>query len=55
MGKKPDKKQDNQDKNTVKIWCPDRENFQYIKVCDMNCKKKTTCEAFRDYFEPKLF
>jgi len=55
LGKKPDNKQDNQSKNDIKIWCPDRESFQYVKVCDMNCKKKSRCEAFRDYLEPKLF
>jgi len=55
MGKKPEEKQDIQDENNAKIWCPDRENFQYVKVCDMNCKKKDKCEAFRNYVEPKLF
>ena len=51
----PDSPQDNEDKESAKIWCPDRENFQYIKVCDSNCKKKQKCSAFRDYFEPILF
>jgi len=48
-------KKDNQNKDTAKVWCPYRENFQYIKMCDVNCKKKDKCEAFRDYLEPKLF
>jgi len=55
MGKKPYKKLVEEDKNTVKIWCTDRDNFQYIKVCDMNCKKKNTCAAYKDHLEPKLF
>ena len=51
----PDSPQDNPDKESAKIWCLDRENFQYIKVCDSNCKKKQKCSAFRDYFEPIMF
>ena len=51
----PDSRQDNPDKESAKLWCPDRENFQYIKVCDSNCKKKQKCSAFRDYFEPIMF
>jgi len=51
----PNGPQDNPDKESAKIWCPDRENFQYIKVCDSNCKKKQKCSAFRDYFEPIMF
>ena len=43
------------DRNTAKIWCPDGENFQYIKVCEAHCKKKDRCKPFRDYFEPRLF
>jgi hypothetical protein len=53
--KDPDSNQGNPDQNKAKIWCPDRENFQYIKVCDSNCKKKQKCSAFRAYFEPGLF
>ena len=48
-------KQDNLSRETDKIWCPYRENFQYIKVCDLNCKKKEKCESFRNYLKPKLF
>jgi hypothetical protein len=51
----PESPQDNPDKESAKIWCPDRENFQYIKVCDSNCKKKQKCSALRDYLEPILF
>jgi hypothetical protein len=47
--------QENQNRDTDKIWCPYRENFQYAKVCDVNCKKKDKCESFRHYLEPKLF
>ena len=53
--KKNDSKHDNQNKNIVMIWCPHGENFQYIKVCGSNCKKKDKCEPFKDYLEPKLF
>jgi hypothetical protein len=53
--KKHDSKQEDTDKNIAKIWCPDGENFQYVKVCDSGCKKKDKCEAFRDYVEPGLF
>jgi hypothetical protein len=55
MADKLDSKQDYLNKNIVKIWCPDRDNFQCIKVCDSNCKKKYKCKAFRDYSLPKLF
>jgi len=55
MKKNLESEQNTRDKNILKIWCPDRENFQYIKVCDSTCKKKDKCEAFRDYREPKLF
>jgi len=55
MPKKLTTKQDNPDKTIAKIWCPDGEKFQYIKVCDSHCKKKDKCLAFRDYLEPKLF
>jgi hypothetical protein len=41
MADKLDGKQDYLNKNITKIWCPDRDNFQYIKVCDSNCKKNT--------------
>jgi hypothetical protein len=51
----PENPQDNPDKESAKIWCPDRENFQYVKVCDSNCKKKQKCSAFRAYCEPILF
>jgi len=54
MIKKHDSKQEDTDINTAKIWCPDGENFQYVKACDSGCKKKDKCEAFRDYFEPRL-
>lgn len=39
----------------AKIWCPDGENFQYVKVCEAHCKKKDRCKPIRDYFEPNLF
>ena len=55
MAKKSDKEKENQDTDTAKIWCPEKEIFQYIHVCEINCKKKDGCEAFRDYVEPKLF
>lgn len=43
------------DRDLAKIWCPEGENFQYIKVCDAQCRKKERCKPFRDYMEPKLF
>ena len=55
MTKKHDSKQKDTDKNIAKIWCPDGKNFQYVKACDSGCEKKDKCEAFRDYFEPRLF
>jgi hypothetical protein len=39
----------------VKIWCPDKEGFQYIEACFKNCGKKDKCIALSDYLEPKLF
>jgi hypothetical protein len=44
-----------EDRNTARVWCPEGENFQYIKGCEAHCKKKDRCKPFRDYFEPKLF
>ncbi len=55
MQKKLMTKQDNQDKTAAKIWCPDGEKFQYIKVCGSHCKKRDKCLVFREYLEPKLF
>jgi len=43
------------DINTAKIWCPEGENFQYIKACDAHCKNKDRCKPFKNYFEPRLF
>ena len=55
MTKKLDVKEASVDSDTAKIWCPEGENFQYIKACDAHCKKKDRCKPFREYFEPKLF
>jgi len=55
MAKNLDVKEDTVDIDTAKIWCPDGENFQYIKACDAHCKNKDRCKPFRDYFEPRLF
>ena len=52
MGKRIEEKQDI---NMIKIWCPDKEHFQYIKVCERNCKKKDRCEVFQNHFQLKLF
>ena len=41
--------------NTAKVWCPEAESFQYLKVCETGCKKKDRCRTFMGYFEPKLF
>jgi hypothetical protein len=38
-----------------KIWCDEREAFQYVKACESNCKKKNRCKALRDYREPRLY
>lgn len=40
---------------TNKIWCDEREGFQYIKACESNCKKKNRCKTFRNYLEPRLY
>jgi hypothetical protein len=48
-------KEDAIDIGSAKIWCPEGENFQYIKACDAHCKRKNRCRPFREYFEPKLF
>jgi len=50
-----DKSDTNKNINTNIIWCPEGENFQYVKACEKNCRKKGRCKAFRDHFEPKLF
>jgi len=55
MAKKPDVKRNDKDEKIKKIWCPDRESFQYISACSLNCKKKDSCRAWKDYLEPKLF
>ena len=55
MANKLDIKEDVEDRNTAKIWCPEGENFQCIKVCEAHCKKKDRCKPFKDYFEPGLF
>jgi hypothetical protein len=55
MTKKNVTKENTTDSDTVKIWCPEGENFQYVKACAADCKKKDRCKPFRDYFEPKLF
>jgi len=55
MAKKPDVKQDDKGEKIKRIWCPDRESFQYISACSLNCRKKDRCRAWKDYLEPKLF
>jgi hypothetical protein len=40
---------------TNKIWCNEREGFQYIKACESNCRKNNRCKAFRNYLEPRLY
>jgi hypothetical protein len=37
----------------TKIWCPVNEGFRYTAVCE-RCKKKNTCEMYKEYREPKL-
>jgi hypothetical protein len=44
-----------QDINTAQVWCPEAENFQYVKVCQADCTKKNRCRTFKDYLEPKMF
>jgi len=41
-------------KNTDKIWCPEWEQFRYVRVCNVSCKKITRCKAYADYREPRL-
>jgi hypothetical protein len=55
MSKKPKGKLDKSGTDINKVWCPDKESFQYIEACEKNCKKKNRCTAFRDYLEPELF
>jgi hypothetical protein len=38
-------KEDASDIDTAKIWCPERGNFQYVKACDADCKKKDRCRC----------
>jgi hypothetical protein len=40
MSKKSDGKFDKSKPDISKIWCPDKEGFQYTEACDKNCKKK---------------
>jgi hypothetical protein len=55
MSKKGNDKITEQPGDIQKIWCPDREGFQYITACLSNCKKKEKCKAFRNYREPQMF
>ena len=55
MTKKTDVQEDAKDINTAKVWCPEAESFQYLKVCETDGKKKDRCRTFKDYFEPKMF
>ena len=55
MTKKSDVEEVESDREMAKVWCPEGENFQYIKVCEAHCRKKDRCKPFRDYFEPNLF
>ncbi len=41
-------------KKTDKIWCPAGGHYQYIEGCEASCKKKSRCEAYSDYREPKF-
>jgi hypothetical protein len=54
MSKKPDGQFD-KSKDPGKIWCPDKDGFQYIEACNKNCRGKDKCMALRNYLEPKLF
>jgi hypothetical protein len=55
MKKKSDIEETESERNRDTIWCSDGEIFQYIKVCEADCKKKDRCKPFRDYFEPISF
>jgi len=55
MSKKNEHSQEKLTTDANKIWCDEREGFQYIKACESNCKKKDKCKAFKDYLEPGLF
>ncbi len=55
MSKKPKGPSDKSRTDINKIWCLDREGFQYINACETNCKKKDKCMAYKNYVEPKLF
>jgi len=54
MPKKFENTQDKLKTDVNKIWCDEREGFQYIKACESNCKKRYKCKAYRNYLEPKL-
>jgi hypothetical protein len=55
MSKKPSKKLDKSKTDIKTIWCPDKEGFRYLNVCEINCKKRDKCIAYKNYLEPKLF
>lgn len=46
---------DTLNRKTDKIWCPEKEGFQYINACASNCKKNYLCKAYEDYLQPRLF
>ena len=46
---------DKKEETGMKIWCPETEKFQYVKVCEKKCKKRYRCMAFMDYCAPRLF
>jgi len=54
MAKNLDVKEEAIEIDTAKVWCPEAESFQYLKVCEAGCKKKDRCRTFKDYIEPKL-
>jgi hypothetical protein len=55
MQKKDEHFQGENTSDANKIWCDEKEGFQYIKACESNCKKKNKCKAFKNYLEPGLF
>lgn len=55
MRKKIECSRDKTETDTTKIWCDEREGFQYVKSCEVNCTKRYKCKAFKNYMEPGLY
>jgi len=36
------------------LWCPKKEHYQYLEICNKNCQKRGRCKAWTNYYQQQL-